>query len=126
MVCCRSSFDGDISERQPEQLNSCIVGGDVAARFDDLAKLRVYALYRIGRIDHASDRRREHEEWDDLLPRVFPGLHDHGVLQPPRGRGELIKRLLRGLSVHGDVDRAQCRGDGAPLLPACIAQAVAD
>ena len=37
MVCGRAPFDGNVSQRQPEQLNRRVVGREVAARFDDLA-----------------------------------------------------------------------------------------
>ena len=49
---------GDIPQGQPDQLRRRLVIWKMAAGFDDLTEPRVHALERVGRVDHATNLRR--------------------------------------------------------------------
>ena len=118
---------GDVAQRQPDQLGGRIVAGEVAARLDDLAQLRVDALDGVGGVDHLAHRRREREERNHVVPGAAPGGRDGGEFLTPGAALEGIQLGLAPLrrSVRR-VDRLDRRGQRLAILPARVVQAVAD
>ena len=117
---------GDVSQRQPDQLGGRIVAGEVSPRLDDLAKPRIDALDRVGRVDHPADLRREREERNHVAPGPAPGGHHGGEFLAPGPLLEGIELGLGGLGTGGRVDRPDGRRQQLSVLPAGVVQGVAD
>ncbi len=99
-------FGCDVSHRQPDQFRGRIVAGEVPARLDYLAKARVDALDRIGRVYHPTYLRWEREERNHMAPGSAPGCHHGGELLALKG----IELGLRRFGIGGRVDRLDRRG----------------
>jgi hypothetical protein len=65
-----------IFDREVKQLERRIVGGEAAARFDNLAQRTVQRLDRVGGVNHLADAGGKREERDDVL-QAAPRLHEY-------------------------------------------------
>jgi hypothetical protein len=61
------AFVFDVADRQPEEFDDGVVGGEVAAVLDDLAELVVQRLDRVCRVDDLADLWWERQERDEPL-----------------------------------------------------------
>ena len=118
-ACGVERHDGEV-----DALERGLLVGEVTAGSDGLADAGVDRLDRVRGAHDASDLAVEAEERDELGPGVLPQPHDCRVLVAPRF-GELEESFLglgegRGL-VHG----LQGPGDGVPVLPGGVLEAVA-
>src|SRR4029453_4073281 len=68
----RDSFTFRPPQRQPEQVDGGILGGELSTGLDDLAELTVDGLDRIRRVHDLADVRREREERDEPVPHPPP------------------------------------------------------
>jgi hypothetical protein len=97
---------------------------EVPAGLDRAADPGVDRLDRVGRAHHPADLGVEGQERHELRTRVLPQPDDRRVALPS-GVGELQEPFHRGGLGGGGVDRAQRLGDGVPVLPTGVAEAVA-
>lgn len=65
---------GDVAQRQPDQLRSGLIVGEVAFVADALSDLAVQAFDGIGGVDHLAYWWGKREERDHLLPVSAPAL----------------------------------------------------
>ena len=107
----------DVADRQPQQFDRRLVGGEVAAVLGDLAQLVVQRLDRVGGVDDPAQGRGEGQEGDEPLPGPLPRRRRLRVLAARVGLAEGVQGPSGGLLVGGGVDRAQ--GGGDPLAVPC-------
>jgi len=69
----------DVDDRQPQQLDDGVVGGEVAAGLGDLAQLVVQRLDAVGGVQQLAHARAERQERGEALPGVFPDPGGLGV-----------------------------------------------
>ena len=81
---------GNVLQRHPDQLGGGLITREVASGFDDLTQPRIHALDRIGRIDHATNRRGKGEERNDPIPSATPQRRDGRI---PFAPGAALERL---------------------------------
>ena len=107
----------DVADRQPQQFDRRLVGGEVAAVLGDLAQLVVQRLDRVGGVDDPAQGRGEGQEGGVPLPGPLPRRRRLRVLAARVGLAEGVQGPSGGLLVGGGVDRAQ--GGGDPLAVPC-------
>src|SRR5690606_27977307 len=86
------AFVLDVGDRQPDQLDHGVVGGELTPILYDLADLVVEALDRIRRVDDAPDLGWEGQKGGEPVPGAFPHGDGGLVLAPEWGVGELEQR----------------------------------
>ena len=101
----RARLSTGVADRQPQQLDHRLIGGEVAAVLGDLAQLVVQRLDAVGGVDDTPEHRREVQEGSESLPGPLPGRHRLGVLDSHVGLGEVGQSLPGGLLVRGGADR---------------------
>ena len=91
----------DVADRQPQQFDRRLVGGEVAAVLGDLAQLVVQRLDRVGGVDDPAQGRGEGQEGDEPLPGPLPRRRRLGVLAARVGLAEGAWGPSGGLLVGG-------------------------
>ena len=102
-----------VHDRQPEELDGSVVGGEMPTIFDDLAELVVQALDAVGGVDQFAYGGRERQEGGEALPGVGEDLDAGRVAPSQRAVPELEQRGFGGFGAGGGVDRP--KGGGEPL-----------
>lgn len=119
-------FGHDVAQRQPDQFERGLVRREVAARLDDLPKLHVQRLDRVGRIYNFSDIRREGIERNHLIPGPAPERGNRRVFRTPRARIERVQRHGDRFGARCPIDLLERRRDRFPVFPAGEVQRVPD
>jgi hypothetical protein len=107
----------DVAQDEPEELQRCLIAGEVTPELESFADATMQGLKGIGGVDYLANDVGEGEEQDDVFPVPLPNLNDHRTLLPPGTGSKPLELLPCQFGSSSEVDGTKCLGDGFSLLP---------
>ena len=110
------AFVLDVADREPQELDGCLVVGELAAVAADLPELVVQRFDAVGRVDHAPQHGREPQERREPVPRPLPRGRHRWVPAAKPALPELVERLARLLLVDSAVHLLELPAHGLAVV----------